>query len=92
MLDEEGKEIASLNLKTRDIGSGGAFIYCDEQLAPGTVIDIEMVLPLGKLKELEGKDVLIKISSLVVRKDKEGIGVSFNDDLELGELTEQVDE
>jgi hypothetical protein len=66
-------------LQTRDISAGGAFLKTFEPLQEGSRVIIEIVISNETLKKLTGYESCIKVSGTVVRSEKEGMAVSFND-------------
>ncbi|MBW2091635.1 MAG: PilZ domain-containing protein [Deltaproteobacteria bacterium] len=79
----------SIELLTRDICAGGAFFYTEEPLAVGTSVRIDLVLSLEKLKKLEGKKALIKVSGKVIRSEMKGMAICFNEDYQLSSLPDE---
>jgi c-di-GMP-binding flagellar brake protein YcgR len=69
----------SFNLQTVDISAGGALFYTDQTVPVGTEVKVDLTLPLGELKKLEGRTVRINISGSVVRSDTSGMAVSFGE-------------
>lgn len=76
--NQEG-DAESVELSTKNLSAGGAFFLADQALDLGQIIDIDLVLPLEHLRNLGGKSVLIKASGKVVRKERDGIAVAFED-------------
>jgi c-di-GMP-binding flagellar brake protein YcgR len=81
LFDRKLKEdqAGSFNLQTVDISAGGALFYTDHAVPIGTEVKIDLILPLGELKKLEGRTAKINISGSVVRSDPSSIAVSFNE-------------
>jgi hypothetical protein len=73
----------AIELVTRDICSGGAFFHTDKPLPIGTELKIEMVLPLEKIKKVDGKQAHIRVSGAVIRTSEAGMAVCFEDDYEI---------
>ena len=74
-----------LNLWTRNICSGGAFFATTSPLAVGTDVDVDIVLPLDKFKQLPDafKNVQIKVTGKVLRTESNGFGVGFFDEYQI---------
>ena len=71
---------------TNDISSGGAFFHTDQPLPEGTVVEIDLILPLSKLtKSLKGSEqyTRIKVNGQVLRSESTGMAVSFHDDYQI---------
>ncbi len=83
-----GKEDV-LNLLTRDICAGGAFFHTEEPLPVGTNVRIDLVLPLERLRKLQGKKALIKVSGKVIRSEMQGMAICFNEDFQLSSLPDE---
>lgn len=76
----------SFESRTRDVSSGGAFFETDQPLAIGTELKIELVLSLEKLRKIQGKHALIKLSGKVVRTEEGGVGVCFDESYRISPL------
>ena len=76
MVSEE-KEPSFLSGLTRNVSSGGAFFLTDQPLPPGTELDMDLILPIDELKRLEGEKATIKVSGVVIRRDKKGMAIHF---------------
>ena len=74
------REPEALNLVTSDICAGGAFFHTGKSLPEGTKVQIDLVLPLGRLKRLikEYDQTRIRVTGTVVRREPGGMAVSFN--------------
>ena len=68
---------------TQDISSGGAFIKTTQPLTMDTEVEMELILPLDKLKKMKGNKVRIKVSGLVVRSGENGMSICFDEDYEM---------
>jgi len=69
-----------LDLLTRDVCSGGAYFKTEQIVPVGTEVQIELVLPLKKLKmpPEHCEKVLVNLSGKVLRTEPGGIGVCFD--------------
>ena len=63
---------------TSDICSGGALFQTDQPMAVGTEVDVELVLPMDKLREIKSDRVHIRVSGAVIRTDARGMAVCFD--------------
>ena len=70
-----------LDMKTRDVCSGGAYFRTEQSFLIGTEVQINLVLPLEKFKALPDhcEKVLVKLSGKVLRIEPDGIGVCFDE-------------
>ncbi len=66
--------------RTRDISSSGTFIRTDPLLPMNTLVDLEMVLPLDRLKKVQGDAARICLSGFVIRAEDQGIGIRFDEE------------
>ena len=66
-------------LQTVDICAGGALFQTTAPVPLGTEISVDLILPLDRIKELKSKKALIEVSGKVIRKEKNGMAVCFND-------------
>ena len=72
------KESALLELLTRDICSGGAYFQTETPLALGTQVKIDIVLPLKKIRKIEGKQARIQACGSVIRSTEGGMAIRFD--------------
>lgn len=70
-----------LDLKTRDVCSGGAYFRTEQRVPVGTEMQINLVLPLKKFKMLPDhcEKVVVNLSGKVLRIEPDGIGVCFDE-------------
>jgi len=70
------------DLKTRNISSGGAFFHTKEPLPEGTLVKIDLILPLEKLKKLKNdhRQAYIEVTGKVLRAELKGMAISFDQD------------
>lgn len=75
----EGKK-EELDLTTKDVSSGGAFIYSDQPLPEGATVKIELFLSLAMLKKLAGEKgrAKVKVKGKVIRVDEDGAAIRFD--------------
>ena len=69
-----------LNLRTRDISSGGAFFYGVTSLLEGTPVKLALTLSADRLKRLMGAQAHIEIRGIVIRSEPSGMAICFNKD------------
>ncbi|MFH1481148.1 MAG: PilZ domain-containing protein [Pseudomonadota bacterium] len=74
---EMEKEILE-DLWTGDISAGGAYFHTPRPLSEGTEVKIDLILPLERLKKLQGNRACIKINGRVTRALSEGMAIRFN--------------
>jgi len=75
----EGKR-EELDLTTKDVSSGGAFIYSDQPLPEGATVKIELLISLTMLQKLAGEKgrAKVKVKGKVIRVDEDGAAIRFN--------------
>jgi hypothetical protein len=73
----------AFNLTTENICSGGAFFPTLSHLPEGTEVKIDMVLNFDRIKGLEGKGPLIRVSGKVLRAEPTGMAIRFGKDYEI---------
>jgi len=76
--NSNGKQEA-LELQTRNVCAGGAFLITDEPLAIGTKVGISMILSLERIKKFREKKSLINVSGSVIRTDEKGMAICFDE-------------
>jgi hypothetical protein len=69
-----------LHLQTSNICSGGAYFSTNQPLPEGTQVNIDLVLPLDRLKILkkQHQKAFIKATGTVLRTESEGMAVCFD--------------
>ena len=67
------------NLVTRDVSMSGVFLVTDAPLPVGSKVNVDMILTLGGKKKQNAQQAWIKASGKVLRADKQGMAVSFDD-------------
>jgi len=77
-VEDETGEQRTIEHKTKNISSNGAFIDTDSPFAVGTEVKLNITVPIDKLKDLGGKRSKIEVSGSVVRTDNEGMAICFN--------------
>jgi hypothetical protein len=77
----ESKEVFETN--TCNISSKGAFIKTEHIVPEGTKVQLDVILPVNKVKELVGASTYVKITGKVIRVCIEGIAVTFDNKYEL---------
>ena len=73
--------------QTRDLSSGGAFVYIDDPaLSVGDDLELEIVVTVDSREHLDDspRRVLMKGRGRITRKDPEGLGVEFSGQLNFG--------
>ena len=76
-VDETGNP-RTLEVLTRDICAGGAYLLTDQPLAVGTGIEMNLILPLDNLPKIENRRSRIDVSGSVVRTESQGMAVCFD--------------
>ncbi len=69
----------SMQLATRDISAGGAFLTTSRPFDVGTKVRVEIILDNSTLFDMTGHKGCIKVTGTVVRCDADGIAVKFGD-------------
>ena len=80
---------ATIQLKTIDVSSAGAFFDTDRPLPLGTEVKIDMVLPLDELKKLKGKKAKIVVTGAVIRTDNKGMAICFDENYQISRIPEE---
>ena len=82
-LGKEESDKKTFEFETLDVCAGGAFFKTDKEFPVGAEVDVDLVLPLDELKKIPGNKVLVKVSGSVIRKDSNGLAVSFDKKYEI---------
>jgi len=67
------------SLVTRDISMNGVFLITNTPLPVGANVNVDMILTLGGKKKQDSQQAWIKASGKVLRADKQGMAVGFDD-------------
>jgi len=82
MVPADRKE--TLDLQTSDICAGGAFFRTSQALPEGTKVNIDLIIPLDRLRELIGHSrVNVKVNGTVIRSGSTGMAICFNEDYQI---------
>ena len=77
MKDENGNQRAA-EFMISNICSGGAFFKTGEPLSEGTVVKMDLILPLQRFSKTGGKRSHVDVSGLVIRTNDKGMAVCFD--------------
>ena len=72
-----GDETEIIQLLTRDVSSGGAFLQTDAPLPVGTKVKMSLVLPLEQLRNIKSNKASIRVSGAVIRNTENGMAICF---------------
>lgn len=75
--------LGEMDLVTRDICAGGAFLQTKNPLPEGTRVKMNFVLSIEKLKQLLDSECEVQVEGIVVRSEEIGIAVRFDDNYEI---------
>ncbi len=75
ILLDDGED--TLELETENVCAGGAFFKTDQILPEGTEVKLELVIPLDRLKMLEGRQTLVRLTGKVIRTESGGMAIQF---------------
>ena len=80
-----GQERELLNLLTSNICSGGAYFHTTQLLPEGSLVKVELDLPLDRLERLKERyrQVYIKVTGKVSRSESEGMAICFDEDYQI---------
>ncbi len=84
---DEGKR-EELDLTTKDVSSGGAYIYSDQPLPEGATVIIELFISLSMLQTRAGETnkAKVKVKGTVIRVDEDGAAIRFNNKYKITSL------
>jgi len=72
------KKQKSFELLTSNICAGGAFFKINKPISVETDVNLEVVLPMDKLKDMKNKFSHIDVSGSVIRADQQGMAICFD--------------
>jgi hypothetical protein len=89
VINDDKNQENSVKLSSNDICASGVFVETDKPLKVGSSLEIDIILPLDELKKLEGKRAHISVSGAVLRIEKNGLAIKFNDDYTISPATDE---
>lgn len=90
--------VISEEVTATNISSGGAFLETSRKIPLASRVKLEFfvnleqlkklrfILALDTLKNLSGDTIWIKASGVVIRQEKDGVGIIFNEDYQLSPM------
>ncbi len=96
--DKDGEVTHSEETILVNISSGGAFFLTEEKIPMATRVYLEFsinvedlqklrfILSVDTLRTLEGKQVRVKATAVVIRAEKDGFGIIFDTDYQLNPM------
>jgi len=82
VLDKK-RDNKTIDFLTSNICAGGVFFQTDQPLPVGTEAKINLILPLDTLKKLKGRKACIRLSGTVIRSERGGMAIRFEEDFEI---------
>jgi hypothetical protein len=72
-------ETENISLTTKDVSSGGAYLYCSQPLLKGARVKMELLISLDGLQEHVGEKgkARIKLNGTIIRVEAEGVAIRF---------------
>ena len=79
--NDQKKEV--IETQTVNISAGGAFLQTEHSYPEGTRVQLDLVLPVEKIKELIGMYGCVKVVGKIARSEAQGIAVIFDNKYEI---------
>lgn len=79
-------DLAVLQLQTENICAGGAYLKSGNPLPKGTKVDIQLLMPLGELMNMPGKETCVKVAGTIIRSSEDGIAIVFEEGFQIFSL------
>ena len=79
--DNDGHQL--FEFVTKNICSGGAFLYTDQRIPIGTEVNIDFIIPISKLKKIEANNVRIQVNGAVIRTEVDGIAICLDNNYKI---------
>ena len=79
------------SMVTRDLSMSGVFLITDAPLPVGSKVCVDMILSLEGQKKHSAQKAWIKASGKVLRTDKEGMAVAFDDQSRILPLSKKAE-
>ena len=78
MNDDKSANLRAFEVITSNICSGGAFFKTNTPLSVGTVVKMDLILPIEKFKTGKDKQARIQVSGFIIRTEKQGMAMCFD--------------
>ena len=78
LVTNKNEKPESIELVTSNVCAGGAFYKTKKPLPPETELQIDLIIPFDKLKNMEGKRSRLEVLGSVIRTEKQGMAVRFD--------------
>jgi len=79
-------DLGALLLQTENICAGGAYLKSGNPLPKGTNVDIELLMPLGELMNMPGKETCVKVAGTIIRSSEDGMAIVFEEGFQIFSL------
>lgn len=76
-------DLAGHQLQTENICAGGAYLKSGKPLPIGTDVNIELLMPLGELMNMPGKEARVKAAGTIVRSSEDGMAIVFEEGFQI---------
>ena len=87
--NNKAEQKSTVELMTRNICAGGAYLETSTPLPKGTEVDIDLFLPLKKFKDLDAEKAHIAVSGEVIRTDRDGMAICFDHRFQITSIANQ---
>ena len=79
-IEANGIRQGKLDLVTRDVSSGGAFLYSHQQIPEGANVRTEFYITLDTLEKTLGEEgkAWVRVRGKVIRVDPDGVAIQFD--------------
>ena len=79
LLESGAKRKDEYELTTRDVSSGGAFLYASQPLPEGAKVRMEFMISVDALRKIAGEKgrASVRVRGTVIRSTQDGIAVRF---------------
>ena len=79
LVEAAGNKKAKFDLTTRDLSSGGAFLYSSQPLPEGAKVRMDILISMGVLRKLMGEKgrARVRVKGQVIRSNSTGVAIRF---------------
>jgi hypothetical protein len=79
LLETAGNREEEYELTTRDLSSGGAFLYSPQPIPEGAKARMEILISLDTIQKLMGENgwARVRVKGQVIRSDSNGVAIRF---------------
>lgn len=85
------KDRRAIELLTRDVSAGGAFINTPQPLEVGTRIEMDLIIRMDRFGDQDDHAAIVNLTGIIIRADDNGMAICFDDNFKVSRLKKTPD-